>query len=241
VNAHIDIVPRLFEVIGPRMTINSIEGTSIVSLPPLRLSRSSRLLKRTLDLTLALAGLVLLAPVLALIALAVRVESAGPVLFTQRRMGAGDRTFTIYKFRTMVRGADAQKSALLGLNKHADGDSRMFKVPGDPRVTRVGRLLRRYSLDELPQLVNVLRGEMSLVGPRPLVLDEDSFVEAWARHRLALRPGMTGVWQILGRTDIPFSEMVTLDYIYVTNWTLAGDLKILARTIPAVLRPQDAY
>jgi lipopolysaccharide/colanic/teichoic acid biosynthesis glycosyltransferase len=117
----------------------------------------------------------------------------------------------------------------------------MFKIPGDPRVTRVGAVLRRYSLDELPQLLNVLKGEMSLVGPRPLILNEDEFVEAWARQRLALRPGITGLWQVIGRTDIPFSEMVALDYLYVTNWTLAGDLKILARTIPAILRPQDAY
>jgi lipopolysaccharide/colanic/teichoic acid biosynthesis glycosyltransferase len=108
-------------------------------------------------------------------------------------------------------------------------------------VTRVGRFLRRFSLDELPQLLNVLKAEMSLVGPRPLVLDEDEFVSTWARRRLALRPGMTGLWQILGRTDIPFDEMVKLDYLYVTNWTLTGDLKILARTIPAILRPQDAY
>ena len=240
-NVHIDVVPRLFEVIGPGMNINSIEGVSVVSLPPFRLSRSSRLLKRTLDLAVAFAALVVLAPVLALVAVAIKLDSEGSVLFRQRRMGSGDRMFFIYKFRTMVREADAQKAALLSLNKHAKGDSRMFKIPGDPRITRVGRLLRRYSIDELPQLVNVLKGEMSLVGPRPLVLDEDSFVEAWARQRLALRPGMTGVWQILGRTDIPFSEMVKLDYVYVMNWTLAGDLKILARTFPAILRAQDAY
>jgi lipopolysaccharide/colanic/teichoic acid biosynthesis glycosyltransferase len=117
----------------------------------------------------------------------------------------------------------------------------MFKIPGDPRVTKVGQALRRFSLDELPQLFNVVKGEMSLVGPRPLVLNEDEFVAEWARRRLALRPGMTGMWQILGRTDIPFDEMVKLDYLYVTNWTLTGDLKILARTMPAVLRQQDAY
>jgi lipopolysaccharide/colanic/teichoic acid biosynthesis glycosyltransferase len=156
-------------------------------------------------------------------------------------MGSGDRPFRIYKFRTMVERAELQKSALNHLNKHINGDARMFKVPADPRVTRVGRFLRRFSLDELPQLVNVLKGEMSLVGPRPLVLDEDEFVSAWARRRLSLRPGMTGMWQVLGRTDIPFEEMVKLDYLYVTNWTLAGDLKILARTFPAVVREQDAY
>jgi lipopolysaccharide/colanic/teichoic acid biosynthesis glycosyltransferase len=185
--------------------------------------------------------LVFLLPFLALMALLIKVDSRGPVLFAQIRMGASDRPFRIYKFRTMVDRADSHKEALNHLNKHANGDSRMFKIPNDPRVTRVGRFLRRFSIDELPQLVNVMRGEMSLVGPRPLVLNEDEFVASWARRRLSLRPGMTGLWQILGRTDIPFDEMVKLDYLYVTNWTLAGDLKILARTIPAVLREQDAY
>ena len=237
----IDIVPRLFEIVGPRLNINSVEGLPIVSIPPLRLPRSSRLIKRGLDLTLAATGLVLCAPFMALVALLIKLDSNGPVMFVQVRMGANDRTFRMFKFRTMVTDADQQKPALNHLNKHANGDPRMFKIPGDPRVTRVGRALRRFSLDELPQLLNVVKGEMSLVGPRPLVLNEDEFVAAWARRRLSLRPGMTGMWQILGRTDIPFDEMVKLDYLYVTNWTLAGDLKILARTIPAIVRPQDAY
>jgi exopolysaccharide biosynthesis polyprenyl glycosylphosphotransferase len=237
----IDIVPRLFEIVGPRLNINSVEGLAIVSIPPLRLSRSSRLMKRGLDLTLATTGLILCAPFMALVALLIKLDSSGPVLFTQVRMGANDRSFRMFKFRTMVNGADQHKTALSHLNKHANGDPRMFKIPGDPRVTKVGRALRRFSIDELPQLFNVVKGEMSLVGPRPLVLNEDEFVASWARRRLSLRPGMTGTWQILGRTDIPFDEMVKLDYLYVTNWTLAGDLKILARTIPAIVRPQDAY
>jgi exopolysaccharide biosynthesis polyprenyl glycosylphosphotransferase len=237
----IDIVPRLFEIVGPRLNINSVEGLAIVSIPPLRLPRSSRLIKRGLDLVLAAAGLVLLAPFMALTALLIKLDSGGPVLFTQVRMGANDRSFRMFKFRTMCHDADLKKPTLNHLNKHANGDPRMFKIPGDPRVTKVGRGLRRFSLDELPQLLNVVKGEMSLVGPRPLVLDEDEFVATWARRRLSLRPGMTGMWQILGRTDIPFDEMVKLDYLYVTNWTLAGDLKILARTIPAIMRPQDAY
>jgi exopolysaccharide biosynthesis polyprenyl glycosylphosphotransferase len=240
-DVQIDIVPRLFEIVGPRLNINSVEGLAIVSIPPLHLSRSSRLMKRALDLVLATAGLVLLAPFMALTALLIKLDSSGPVLFTQVRMGANDRSFRMFKFRTMCNDADLQKPTLNHLNKHANGDPRMFKIPDDPRVTKVGRALRRFSLDELPQLFNVVKGEMSLVGPRPLVLNEDEFVAAWARRRLSLRPGMTGMWQILGRTDIPFDEMVKLDYLYVTNWTLASDLKILARTIPAILRPQDAY
>ena len=117
----------------------------------------------------------------------------------------------------------------------------MFKAVDDPRVTRVGRFLRRYSLDEFPQLLNVFRGEMSLVGPRPLILDEDKYVRTWARRRLFLRPGMTGLWQVLGRNDIPFEEMTKLDYLYVTNWSLYHDLKLIVRTIPAILKPRDAY
>jgi exopolysaccharide biosynthesis polyprenyl glycosylphosphotransferase len=240
-DVQIDIIPRLFEVVGPRLNINSIEGVPIVSIPPLRLSRSSRLLKRALDLSIAALSLVVLTPFFVIAALLIKLDSRGPVFFKQIRMGARDQTFRIYKFRTMVDGADLTKTELNHLNKHANGDGRMFKVPSDPRVTRVGRVLRRFSLDELPQLYNVLRGEMSLVGPRPLVLDEDEFVATWARSRLTLRPGMTGLWQIVGRTDIPFEEMVKLDYLYVTGWTLAGDVKILARTVPAILRPQDAY
>jgi exopolysaccharide biosynthesis polyprenyl glycosylphosphotransferase len=240
-DVQIDIVPRLFEIVGPQLNISSIEGIPLVSIPPLRLSRSSRFLKRAVDIVVAGVGMIFVAPFFALVAIAIKLDSAGPVLFMQTRVGFHDRVFRIYKFRTMVVSADAQKAALSHLNKHANGDGRMFKAPADPRVTRVGRLLRRYSLDELPQLLNVLKGEMSLVGPRPLVLNEDEFVSTWARRRMALRPGMTGLWQVLGRTDIPFSEMVKLDYVYVTNWTIAGDLKILARTIPAVVRSQDAY
>jgi lipopolysaccharide/colanic/teichoic acid biosynthesis glycosyltransferase len=124
---------------------------------------------------------------------------------------------------------------------HRNGDSRMFKVPQDPRVTRVGAFLRRSRIDELPQLINVLRGEMSLVGPRPLILDEDRFVERWARRRLSLRPGITGLWQVLGASDIPFDEMTKLDYLYVTNWSLREDIRLILRTIPSLARGRAAY
>ncbi len=138
----------------------------------------------------------------------------------------------------MTADADAQKAEVAHLNKHLDGDDRMFKIPDDPRVTRVGRFLRRYSLDELPQLVNVLRGEMSLVGPRPLILDEHRHVDGWARKRLDLKPGITGLWQVLGRDDIPFEEMVGLDYRYVTTWSLANDLKLMLQTVPVMRRSE---
>ena len=234
-DVQVDIVPRFFEVIGPHTVVHDVEGLSLVGVPPVRLPRSSRLLKRTMDLAVALPGLLLLTPVLALVAIAIKLDSPGPVFFRQVRMGSRDRAFRIVKFRTMAVDADARKSEVAHLNRHAaDGDGRMFKIPGDPRVTRVGRLLRRTSLDELPQLLNVIRGEMSLVGPRPLILAESRHVRDWARRRLDLKPGITGLWQVLGRSDIPFDEMVRLDYVYVTGWSLGGDLRLVLRTLPAL-------
>ena len=240
-DVQIDIVPRLFEVVGANAGIHTVEGLPLLGLPRLRLSHSSRLLKRTMDIGLATFALVLLAPLFALVAAAIKADSRGPVFFRQVRRGTGERTFRIYKFRTMVADAERRKQDVAHLNQHANGDPRMFKVPDDPRVTRVGRLLRRFSLDELPQLINVVKGEMSLVGPRPLILDEDRYVTDWKRKRLNLKPGITGLWQVLGRSDIPFDEMTKLDYLYVTNWSLWGDLLLLFRTVPALLRPRRAY
>jgi lipopolysaccharide/colanic/teichoic acid biosynthesis glycosyltransferase len=184
-------------------------------------------------------ALLLLSPALAAIALAVRLDMPGPVLFRQARAGRGGRTFEMLKFRTMALDAEARKAELAHLNKHRESDPRMFKVPNDPRVTRVGRFLRRYSLDELPQLWNVLRGDMSLVGPRPLILEEHRHVEGWRERRLDLKPGITGLWQVLGRDGIPFGEMVELDYRYVTTWSLLNDFKLLLRTVPLVVRAAE--
>ena len=188
-------------------------------------------------------GLLLLAPLFAVIACRVKHETPGPVFFRQIRMGRGDKTFRIYKFRTMVDDADRRKSEVAHLNMHAanGGDPRMFKVPEDPRITPFGAFLRRYSLDELPQLINVVKGEMSLVGPRPLILDEDRYIIDWARKRLDLTPGITGLWQVLGRSEIPFEEMTKLDYLYVTNWSLWGDVRLIFGTIPALTRTRRAY
>jgi lipopolysaccharide/colanic/teichoic acid biosynthesis glycosyltransferase len=202
------------------------------------LSRSSAFLKRALDLIGASAGLVVLAPLLAIVALAIKLDSRGPVLFRQVRMGAGSRPFRILKFRTMAVDADARTADIAHLNKHArnGGDPRMFKIENDPRVTRAGRVLRRFSIDELPQLWNVVRSEMSLVGPRPLILEEDAHVTDWAERRLDLKPGITGMWQVLGRDGIPFEEMIKFDYLYVTSWSVGGDLRLLLRTIPIAVR-----
>jgi len=235
---HLDIVPRLFDIVGPGAEIHTLEGVSLVGLPPFGLSRSSRFLKRALDLVASVAALILLVPLFGVIALLIKLDSPGPIFFRQVRRGANGSTFTLYKFRTMVADADTRKAEFAHLNKHAQngGDPRMFKIENDPRVTRVGRRLRRWLLDELPQLLNVLEGHMSVVGPRPLILEEDQYVESWARRRLDLKPGMTGVWQVLGRNAISFDEMVRLDYLYVTNWSLWNDCRLLLRTCPLVLR-----
>lgn len=237
-DVQIDIVPRLFEIVSPSAEIHTIEGLPVIGLPPLRLSGPKRLLKRLLDLFVSGLGLLLLAPFFAYVAVRIKRDSPGPVFFRQVRMGAGDRTFRIVKFRTMVADADERKAEVAHLNKHAQagGDPRMFKIPNDPRVTPFGAWLRRYSFDELPQLINVLRGDMSLVGPRPLPLDEDEHVSEWARKRLDLKPGITGLWQVLGRSEIPFQEMVTLDYIYVTTWSLWRDVRLLLQTLPVIAR-----
>ena len=177
-----------------------------------------------------------------LVAIAVKVDSPGPVFFPQTRVGSRGTLFRIFKFRTMVADADAHKGEVMELNRHAQpgGDPRMFKIAQDPRVTRFGRFLRRYSVDELPQLINVLVGQMSLVGPRPLILDEDQHVHGWARRRLDVKPGITGLWQVYGGSAIPFGEMVQLDYLYVRTWSLWSDIRLLLRTLPVVAEEPGA-
>lgn len=241
-DVQIDIVPRLFEVIGANVGLHTAEGMPMIGLPPLRLSRSALFTKRLLDVTASLLGLIVLSPLLVAVAIGIKLDSKGPVFFRQVRRGEGNRVFCIYKFRTMRVDAEERKAEVAELNKHLaeGGDSRMFKIPDDPRVTRFGSLVRRYSLDELPQLINVLRGDMSLVGPRPLILEEDQHVIDWRRRRLHLKPGITGLWQVLGRDGIPFGEMVTLDYLYVTNWSMMGDVKLILRTIPVLFRSHAA-
>jgi lipopolysaccharide/colanic/teichoic acid biosynthesis glycosyltransferase len=174
--------------------------------------------------------LILASPLMAAIAIAIKLDSPGPVLFRQTRIGRGGRAFSMFKFRSMYDRADELKDQLRHRNE-ADG---LFKIADDPRITKVGKLLRRSSLDELPQLLNVVAGRMSLVGPRPLVPEEDREIRGWHRRRLELTPGMTGPWQVLGSARIPLREMVTIDYLYVANWGLWGDIKILLRTVGAV-------
>jgi exopolysaccharide biosynthesis polyprenyl glycosylphosphotransferase len=240
-DVQIDIVPRMFEVLGTSVQMHTIEGIPLVGLPTPQLSTGSRFLKRSLDLVGAALGLVLLAPVFLAVAVWIKLDSPGPVFFRQLRVGAGEKPFRVFKFRTMTEDADARKGEVEHLNMHADDDPRMFKVPNDPRVTSAGTHLRRWRIDELPQVLNVLMGQMSLVGPRPLILDEHKYVERWAMRRLNLKPGMTGLWQVLGASDIPFEEMTKLDYLYVTNWSLREDLRLIMLTVPALARARAAY
>jgi lipopolysaccharide/colanic/teichoic acid biosynthesis glycosyltransferase len=188
--------------------------------------------KRALDVAGSLLILIVLSPFLLLIAALIKIDSPGPVFFRQTRVGRGGELFEMRKFRTMIDGADAHKLSLLHMNEAGDG---LFKIPEDPRVTRFGRFLRSTSLDELPQLFQVVTGRMSLVGPRPLVLDEDARIHGRDRCRLEMRPGMTGAWQVAGASQIPIAEMAKLDSDYVADWTLMKDLRLLVGTVPHVL------
>jgi exopolysaccharide biosynthesis polyprenyl glycosylphosphotransferase len=226
VGVSVSVLPGVFEVIGSHVEFDEIDGMTVLGVRRFELTRSSRAVKRGMDLAAATLALVVAAPVLAVIAAAIRLDSKGSIFFRQVRVGRDGKCFWMWKFRTMVPDAESLKTELVGLNETVG----LFKIADDPRVTAVGRFLRRTSLDELPQLLNVLRGEMSLVGPRPLVIDEDELVTGFNRRRLHLTPGMTGPWQILGGGRIPLGEMVKIDYLYVTGWSLWNDVKILLRT-----------
>jgi exopolysaccharide biosynthesis polyprenyl glycosylphosphotransferase len=228
----VTLLPRMLEVVGSSVHFEDVDGLTMLGVRPFGLSRSSRVLKRAFDLVCTTIGLIFVGPAIAAIALAIRLDSKGPVFFRQIRVGRDGRPFHIMKFRSMVVDAEQQKERLRALNEVGGG---MFKISDDPRATRVGAVLRRTSLDELPQLFNVLRGEMSLVGPRPLVTDEDELVRGLDRSRLHLTPGMTGPWQVLG-SRVPMQEMVGIDYLYVANWSLWLDLKLLLHTARHVLR-----
>lgn len=232
----VSILPRLSDVLGSAVEVDDIEGVTILGVNPPWLPRSSRATKRAMDILIAAALLVLLAPLLLVFAIAIKLESRGPLIFAQERVGKCGRRFRIFKLRTMTEDAERRRRGLLTSSR----DQNWLHLEHDPRITRVGRWLRRLSLDEIPQLWNVLRGQMSMVGPRPLIPTEDERVAGWARHRLDLTPGITGYWQVLGRTRIPFEEMVKLDYLYVMNWSIWQDVRLILRTLPVVLRGDGA-
>jgi exopolysaccharide biosynthesis polyprenyl glycosylphosphotransferase len=232
------LVPDLYELSLNRVELDAINGIPLLSIKETTLHGWNQLTKRALDVLLAGGALMLFAPLWALIALAIKLDSPGPVLFRQERVGRGETRFQVLKFRSMREDADQIVHQLLGQNE-ATGP--LFKIKNDPRLTRVGRVLRRWSLDEWPQLVNVLRGEMSLVGPRPPLPREVEQYEAWHRRRLEAAPGLTGLWQVSGRSELGFDEMVMLDLYYIENWSLGLDVRILLRTIPAVFRGRGAF
>jgi exopolysaccharide biosynthesis polyprenyl glycosylphosphotransferase len=232
------VAPGLIEVAGPRLHIRPFEGLPLLAVEQPRFEGWSRVVKGALDRTVAAVALLLLAPVLLTIALAVRLGSPGPVLYRQERVGVNGHTFTMLKFRSMVMDADRQVEALSADNI---SDGLLFKMRADPRVTPVGRWLRRLSLDELPQLLNVLGGSMSLVGPRPPLPGEVARYDTQVSRRLLVKPGLTGLWQISGRSDLPWEEAVRLDLRYVENWSMAMDLLILVKTFRAVLSRSGAY
>jgi exopolysaccharide biosynthesis polyprenyl glycosylphosphotransferase len=232
VGVRVSLLPRLLEIVGSSVEFDDLHGVTVMGVRHFDLSRSSSAVKRAFDLAGASLGVLAIAPLLAVCALAIKLDSPGPVFFRQLRVGRHGTRFEMLKFRTMVADAEALKEALRDRNEAQDG---LFKIADDPRITRVGRLLRKSALDELPQLFNVLKGEMSLVGPRPLVIEEDDRVEGWHRRRLELMPGMTGHWQILGPARVPLREMVAIDCLYVGNWSLWTDVKILLRTVPHVV------
>jgi lipopolysaccharide/colanic/teichoic acid biosynthesis glycosyltransferase len=226
-------------LVGPEIVDGGVAPVPAdVSIGTARDDRASRAVKRTLDIVLAGTLLVLVSPLLVLLMLAVRLDSAGPALFRQVRVGKDGRRFEVVKLRTMVAGAEDLKPGLLAANE-CDGGV-LFKIRHDPRITRVGAVLRRSSLDELPQLLNVLRGQMSLVGPRPALPDEVAAMDDDALRRFAVRPGMTGLWQVSGRSNLGWSEARAYDTYYADNWSVAGDIVILLRTVKAVVSAEGA-
>jgi exopolysaccharide biosynthesis polyprenyl glycosylphosphotransferase len=233
----ISIVPRYFELLSWRSQVDDLCGLPMIDVAPPALSLPARFLKRTVDVAVACAGLVALSPLIVFSAIAIKICSPGPVLFRQLRVGRGGRPFTIYKLRTMHVNAENIRHELSSSNE-VDG---LFKIREDPRIHRIGRFLRRTSLDEIPQLWNVLRGDMALVGPRPFVLEESERIEGWAARRFEVRPGLTGLWQVSGRSNLNFDELRRLDYLYVASWSLKWDLRIMWHTPACVLQSRGAY
>jgi len=218
--------------------MKAVAGLPLVQVDYPTLQGGARLVKRALDVVVSALLLLVLSPVFAVIAVAVKLSSPGPVIFRQRRVGLGGEEFWMLKFRSMVSNAEAVLPTLLD---QSEGNGVLFKMRHDPRVTKVGRVLRRFSLDELPQLVNVLRDEMSLVGPRPPLRSEVEQYSDWAHRRLLVKPGITGLWQVSGRSDLSWEDSIRLDLYYVENWSLMGDLVLLWRTIRVVAKADGAY
>jgi exopolysaccharide biosynthesis polyprenyl glycosylphosphotransferase len=234
----ISIVPRYFELITWRSSVKEIAGLALIDVAPARLNLAARTVKRTFDIVVGGLLLLFALPGLAVVAISIKMSSPGPVLFRQERIGKDNKPFPIYKLRTMAHHAEEMRSQLEHSNEM---DGPMFKIRADPRATPIGRFLRKTSLDEAPQLFNVLRGDMSLVGPRPFVASESSAIDGSARRRFEVRPGMTGLWQVSGRSELTFDEMQRLDYLYVASWSIWWDFRILWLTPALVFRGRGAF
>jgi len=233
----VSIVPRYYELITGHSRIEDLSGLPMIDMAPASLSLGARFLKRSFDLVLSSIILAVLSPVFAVTAIVIKWTSPGPVFFRQTRTGRDEAPFQVLKFRTMYQDAEARKSELLHLN---EVDGPLFKMVDDPRITGPGRFLRRTSLDELPQLINVWRGDMSLVGPRPFVVSEAAEIEGWARKRFEARPGMTGLWQVSGRNELSHLELCRLDYLYVASWSFWWDMQIMWRTPGSMFKGRGA-
>ncbi len=232
------IVPDLFQLSLSQVDIDDLNGIPLIGTKSISIKGWNLALKRAIDLVVSSMALLLLSPLMLVVAVLIKLDSPGPAIFKQPRMGRGGSIFTVYKFRTMHEGAEQEMETLRHMN---EAQGTLFKIKEDPRRTRLGKFLRRSSLDELPQLYNVLRGDMSMIGPRPQLVGEVEQYEEWHRKRLQTWPGMTGLWQVSGRSDLSFDDMVMLDIYYVENWSLLLDFRIALRTIPAWFLGTGAY
>ena len=237
---HVDLVvsPGILDVAGPRLSMRPVAGLPLIHVERPRYHGAQKFAKTSFDLLFATTVLLLISPVLLAAALAVKLTSAGPIIYKAERMGLDGEPFPMLKFRSMVQDADRQISALM---KDNQGSGALFKIRDDPRVTPVGRFLRRYSIDELPQFFNVLRREMSVVGPRPPLRREVETYDGTVSRRLLVKPGITGLWQVSGRSDLSWEDTVRLDLSYVDNWSMMGDILIIAKTLKAVVGSDGAY
>lgn len=237
-NVSIFISPSLINIISSRINIQPVAGMPLISIEQTEFKGAKLAAKRFFDLIFTTIGLVFLLPLTLLIGLIIKLDSKGPVLFQQKRVGRKGRPFMMYKFRTMYQDAESRLAELRHMN---EAEGKIFKIKNDPRITRVGKFMRKYSIDELPQIINVLRGEMSLVGPRPPIPSEVKEYDDWEMRRLETLPGLTGLWQVSGRSQLPFDEMVKLDIYYIENWSPLFDFYIMLKTIFAVLKTEGAY